>query len=102
MKRVRTNYHTLHVLKTAEPRLRKAIVSNCNKDLGNCISECVLKILNGNIKLTGCYTRKLQKHKAALREVADRQCLSLRQEETHSPARGISVASVERRPTDDR
>ena len=39
MKRVKSNYHALHVLKTAEPKLRKALINNCNK---NCISECVL------------------------------------------------------------
>jgi len=72
MKYVRSNYHTLQVLKTAKPKLRKAIISNCNKELVNCTSECVLNVLNGNIKLTGCNTRKLQKHKAALCKVADR------------------------------
>jgi len=30
-------------------------------------------VLNGNIKLTGCVTRKLQKHKAALRKLCDRR-----------------------------
>jgi len=41
MKSVRTNYHALLVLKTAEPRLRKALLTYCNKELVNCISECV-------------------------------------------------------------
>jgi len=51
MKRVRSNYHAVHVLKTAEPKLRKALITNCNKELVNCISECVLNVLNGNIIL---------------------------------------------------
>jgi len=71
MKRVKTNYHTLQDLKTADPKLRKAIISKCNKELVHCISECILNVLNGNIKLTDCDTRKLQKHKAALRKVSD-------------------------------
>jgi len=70
MKRVKSNYQTLHALKTAEPRLRKAIVSNCKKDLVNTISECVLNVLNGNFRLRGCTKRKLRKHNAALRKVA--------------------------------
>jgi len=41
MKRVKSNYHTLHVLKTAETRMRKALVTNCNRKLVNCVSECV-------------------------------------------------------------
>jgi len=73
MKRVKTNYHTLQVLKTADPKLRKAIISKCNKGLVNCISEFVLNVLNGNIQLPGCVTSKLQKHKAALRKVSDRR-----------------------------
>jgi len=73
MKRVKTNYHTLQVLKTADPKLRKAVISNCNKELLNCISECVLNVLNGNIKLPYCVTRKLQKRKAAFRKVSDRR-----------------------------
>ena len=73
MKRVKTNYHTLQVLKTADPKLRKAIISKCNKELVNCISECVLNVLNGYIQLPGGVTRKLQKHKAALRKVSDRR-----------------------------
>jgi len=73
MKRVKTNYHTLQVLKTADPKLRKAIISKCNKKLVNCISECVLNMLNGNIQWPGCVIRKLQKHKAALRKVSERR-----------------------------
>jgi len=73
MKRVKSNYHTLQVLQTDDPKLRKAIISKCNKELVNCISECVLNVLNDNIKLAACDTRKLQKHKAALRKVSDRR-----------------------------
>jgi len=72
MKRVKSNYHTLQVLKAAEPKLRKALISKCHKRLVNYISKCVLKVLNGSTKLTGCDTRKLQKHKAAFRKVSDR------------------------------
>jgi len=73
MKRVKSNYHALHVLKTAEPTWRKALITIRNKELVNCISECVLNVLNGNLKLSDCNTRKLQKHKSELRTVADRQ-----------------------------
>ena len=60
------------MLEVAETRLRKAIISNCKKEFANCTNECFLNVLNRNIKLTICNTRKLQKHKAALRKVADR------------------------------
>jgi len=73
MKRVKENVHTLQVLKNARPKLRKAIISNCDRDLVNSISECVLNILNGNVALTGCVKRKLSKHTLALRRLVDRR-----------------------------
>jgi len=73
MKRVKSYYHALHVLKTAETKLRKAIISNCKRELVNSISECVLNVLKGNIKLTRCNTQKLRKYKAALRKFADKR-----------------------------
>ena len=54
-------------------KLRKAILSNCDRDLENCISECVLNVLNGNVALTGCVKRKVSKHKLALRKLVDKQ-----------------------------
>ena len=61
MKRVKENFHTLQVLKHARPKLRNAIISNCDRDLVNCVSECVLNVLNGNVSLTGYVKRKLMK-----------------------------------------
>ena len=73
MKRVTWNYHTLHVLKTAKPKLRKSIVWNHDKELVNNICECVLSVLNGNVWLSGCDTRNLRKHKAVLRKLVDKR-----------------------------
>jgi len=73
MKRVKSNYHTPHVLKTAQQKLRKAIITNCNKELVNSISECILNVLNGNVKLSGCSKGKLRNYKALLRKVADKR-----------------------------
>jgi len=39
----------------------------------NCISDCVLNVLNDNIALTGCDKLKLRKHKLALRKRVDIQ-----------------------------
>ena len=61
MKRIKENFHTLHILKHARPKLLKAIISNCDRDPVNCISECVLNVLNGNVALTGYVKCKLSK-----------------------------------------
>ena len=61
------------MLKNARPKLRKAIISNCTKDLLNNISECVLNVLNGNIQLSNCAKRKLKKRKSNLRSLVDKR-----------------------------
>jgi len=39
----------------------------------NTISECVLNVLRGNVKLTDCQKRRLQKFRVQLRSVAGRR-----------------------------
>jgi len=51
MKRIKSSYHKFYALKDAKPKLRKAIISNCDRDLVNSISECALNVLRGNVKL---------------------------------------------------
>jgi hypothetical protein len=45
-------------------------------DVLNNISECILNVLNGNIRLSDCSKRKLKKHKASLRSLVDK-CLPM-------------------------
>ena len=73
MKRVKSNFHELHVLKNAKPKLRKAILTNCNRELINTISECVLNVLKGNLKLTDSQKRKLRKFRRQLRSITGRR-----------------------------
>jgi len=73
MKRIKANYHTLHVLKNAKPKLRGAIISEGGKELINGTYECVLNVLNGNIPLSTCVKRRLKNHKLAFRRLADKR-----------------------------
>ena len=68
----KSNYHALQVLKTADPKLRIAILANCKSELLKILNECYLKLLRGNIKLTPCQKRKLREHSVLLRKLADR------------------------------
>ena len=79
-RRLRLSYHNLHTLKDAHPKLRKAIISNCNRNLVNNISECALNILRGNVRLTDCQKRKLGKFKRQLRTVVDKRVHLARKE----------------------
>jgi hypothetical protein len=73
MRRVKSNFHELHVLKNAKPKLRKAILSNCNKELINTITELVLNVPRDNVKLKDCQKRRLQKFRVQLRTVGGRR-----------------------------
>jgi len=73
MRRVRSNYHVLQVLKTAHPKLRKAILANSKSEFVKTLSECSLNLLRGNVKLTPCQKKKLRKHRVHLRKLADKR-----------------------------
>ena len=73
MRRIKSNIHKLHTLEDARPKLRKGIISNCDKDLVNFVSECALNLLHGNVKLSDCTRRKLRKYRRQLRKVVDRR-----------------------------
>jgi hypothetical protein len=72
-KRIKAKYHALNVLKTAAPKLRKAILSACNNILINSLGECCLNVLIWNVTLTPCLKRRLKKHKVALRQLAHKR-----------------------------
>jgi hypothetical protein len=67
MKQIKSNFHALHLLKTAKPKLRKGITSKSKSYIVKRIAEC---ILFGNVTLTECGKRKLRKHKTVLRTIA--------------------------------
>jgi hypothetical protein len=73
MKRIKSNYHALQVLKTADRKLRKVILTNCKGELVKTLSECSLNLLRGNVKLTPCQKRTLRKYRQILRKLADKR-----------------------------
>ena len=73
MRRIKSNFHKLHTLKDAQPKLRKAIISKYDKDLVNCVSECTLNLLHGNVKLSDCARKKLRKYRRQLRTFVERR-----------------------------
>jgi len=74
--RIKSNYHALNVLKSAQPKLRKAVISNCNREHLICMSECILNVLNGNLKVSDCAKQKLKNHKSVIRKVAVKRVTS--------------------------
>ena len=72
MKRIRSNYHSLHVLKDARPKLRRAILAHSDGELINSVGECALNVLQVNVKLSKCAKRRLRKFRRQLGTVADK------------------------------
>jgi hypothetical protein len=68
-----SSYHILRVLKVACPKLRRDMISKCDKGLVNDICKCILNVSKGNIKLTVCSKRKLKKYKTVLRTLIDKR-----------------------------
>ena len=66
MKSIKANYHTLHVLKNAKPKLRRAILSEGGKELFNSIKEYVLNAVHLS-------EVQAEETKATLRRLADKR-----------------------------
>ena len=71
MKRIKSSLYKLHALKDAKSKLRKAIISNCEKEIIHTISECAFNVLRGNVNLTDCLKKRLRKFKRLLRTLID-------------------------------
>jgi hypothetical protein len=69
MKRIQSNYGLLQALKSAPPRLRKAIVENSERDLMLGIAELALNILNWNCNFSKSVVERLRKHKTVKRRL---------------------------------
>lgn len=70
LRRLKDNKHMLLILKDASPKLRKAILKNCNEEIIKSIVEIVMNILHGNLKTSGKNQNELKKYKKQLRTIA--------------------------------
>ena len=66
-RRIKRQAQMLKFLSKATPKTVKAIVTNCDGDLVDAISECSLNILKGNVPLKKCQHKRLSKYKNHLR-----------------------------------
>lgn len=66
------NASTLKFLASAKPQLRKAILKSADKELIQCICECIYNTIQGKVPLTINQKKKLCHHKKDLRIIAQR------------------------------
>ena len=78
--RVKRQAHVLQTLAKAHPHVCRSILRGADKDLLQCLSECALNVLKGNVKLTSTEKAKLTKYRQKLRKVSDKK-VSLKQKQ---------------------
>ena len=62
-----------YLSKLPESKRRSWIKKNCSKDLVNCICECSLNVLKGNVRLTPAQKKKLARCKSSLRTLVSKK-----------------------------
>lgn len=71
---------TLNFLLHCKKKLRKAILSNSDKDLIQILTQCVYNMLHGNIDLTPGQKQQLTKYKKYLRKLIQRNSLKTKKQ----------------------
>ena len=71
--RVKRQALILKALSQAHPHVCWAILCGADKDLLQCLSECALNVLKGNVKLTPGQKASLTKYKQKLRKLANKK-----------------------------
>lgn len=60
----------LKLLAQAKPVMCKAIIQAADRDLIICLCECAQNILNGNVPLSKCHLKRLQRYRSDVRKFA--------------------------------
>ena len=69
---VKRQFSLLKVLKQANPKLRRAIISNSSSELILALCEVIANVLSGTVTLSPADKRTLKRHKAVLRKIANK------------------------------
>ncbi|XP_038076220.1 uncharacterized protein LOC119744384 [Patiria miniata] len=80
-RRLKDNIHALHILSKSSSKRRKAILKNADKELVTCLCECALNVLKGRVPLSPSQKKKLARHKAHLRALADKKSSHVKRKE---------------------
>ena len=69
--RLKRNLCFIESLKKAKPKQRKAILETADRDLIQCLVECIFNVLNGNVKINNSELGQLKKHAKILRQLVN-------------------------------
>jgi len=80
-KQLKKTFEKVRILSLATPKARKQLIQNADRETVNCVSECCMNVLKGNVPLTPKEKARLSKHRSHLHTVA-RKSTSLRDKKT--------------------
>lgn len=69
MKHIEKHRYMLEVLKNAKPKLRKAILQQCDDDLVCVLAEIIVNLMDGQINITSQQKQKLKPYKVLFRKI---------------------------------
>ena len=72
-KKLKNTFETVRFLSLATPRAQKKLIKKGDKKFINCISECCLNVLKGNVPLTSKEKKALKKHRNKLRALVNKK-----------------------------
>jgi hypothetical protein len=67
------NADAVSYLLRAGPKVRRVLIKEGRKELVNALCECVLNVLNGNVRVSDAQRRQLARYKKDLRTLVDRR-----------------------------
>ena len=70
MKNIKKNYHFLHLLSSASPQQKKAIIKSATKNQIHCVCEICKNVLAGNVPVD---IKRLCKYKTIIRQMSNKK-----------------------------
>ena len=72
-KKLKNTFEIVRFLSVATPRAQEKLMTKRDEKFINCISECCLNVLKGNIPLTTKKKKALRKHRNTLRALVNKK-----------------------------
>lgn len=76
--RLKKNVAMLKLLAKAKPLMSKAIIGAADHELILCLCECAQNILKGNVPLSKCHLKRLQRHRKDVRALVKKHTSKLK------------------------
>ena len=90
---LKKTFHKIKLLSVATSRARKQLIANGDRELIDCVSECYVNILKGNVPLNEQQKTKLCKHKSNLRKLALKK-VSLKEKKRIIQTGGFPIGAI--------